>query len=71
MKTVFVVQHVHEIDEDNEDVKLIGVYSSMENAKKSVERLKLQPGFSETQEGFNIEKYTLNKDHWIDGYVTL
>ena len=32
---VFVVQHVHEIDEDDEDVKFIGVYSTEESARRA------------------------------------
>ena len=30
---VFVVQHLHELDDESEDVKLIGVYSSEEARK--------------------------------------
>lgn len=40
MKKVFVVQHVHELEEGNEDVKFVGVYSTHENAREAVERFK-------------------------------
>jgi hypothetical protein len=33
---VFVVQHAHEIEEDKEDVKFIGVYSTEESANAAV-----------------------------------
>ena len=45
MPSVYIVHHVHEITVDNEDVKLIGVYSSRENAQAAVERLSCVPGF--------------------------
>jgi len=68
---VFVVQHLHEMDDGEENVKMIGVYSTREIAEQAVERLKLQPGFSDIPEGFYIDPYPLDTDHWTDGYVTL
>jgi len=56
MDKVFVVQHVHEFDEDNEDVKFIGVYTSHTQAQKTIERLSNQPGFKDTPDGFNIDE---------------
>jgi len=68
---VFVLQHVHSIDEEHEDIKLIGVYASQEAAKQAVARMQLQPGFCDTPEGFAISTITLNKDYWEEGYVTM
>ena len=67
---VFVVQHIHEF-EDERDVKLIGVYSSEDAAKGAVARLRLQPGFLDTPDGFYVDRYTIDKDHWIDGFVSM
>jgi hypothetical protein len=69
MATVFVVQHVHEQQDGDEDVKLIGVYSSRETAAAAVARLRRQPGFSDTPEGFHVAEYRLDQDHWSEGYV--
>ena len=71
MKRVFILQHVHQLDNDNEDVKFIGVYSSRENAEDAVDRLSLQPGFRENRGGFDIDEYEIDADHWTEGYVTL
>jgi len=60
---VYILHHVHEIDTDNEDVKLIGVYSTENEAKKAIERLKGQPGFCENPQGFQIDRYTLDQDN--------
>lgn len=32
MKSVFLLQHLHEDLEENEDVKIIGIYSSKQEA---------------------------------------
>lgn len=69
-KIVYLVQHVHEMDDD-EDVKVIGIYSSQKNAEAAVERLKLIQGFKDAKEGFYIDEYKLDHDHWTEGYVTL
>ena len=68
---VYVVHHVHIFEEDDEDVKLIGVYSTMRHARAAVERLRLQPGFRDTPDGFSIDSYKLNQDHWGTGFITL
>ncbi len=70
-KTVFVLQHVHEMVDGSEDIKFIGVYSTNENAQKAVNRLRLESGFDRAPEGFCIDDYEVDKDHWTEGYVTL
>ena len=69
--TVFVLQHSHEFDDGTEDVKMIGVYSSRTRAEAAVARLKTVPGFASSPEGFVIDEYELDVDHWRDGFVTL
>lgn len=71
MREVFVVQHVHEFEDGNEDVKMIGVYSDRASAEAAVERLSLQPGFRDCPEGFHVDAYRLGEDHWTGGYVTI
>ena len=80
MTSVFVLQHVHVIPDGDEDVKMIGVYRSAAAARMAINRLKDQPGFKdlpgivepddESDEGFHISEYTLDKDSWADGYVS-
>lgn len=68
---VFVLQHVHVINDGEEDVQLIGVYSTRELAEQAVARLRSQPGFCDTPEGFSIDEYPVDQDHWTEGYVTV
>ena len=68
MERVFVLQHVHDLGEDKEDVKFIGVYRSHAAATMAVRRLSQAPGFKDTLDGFHIDTYELDKDHWVEGY---
>jgi hypothetical protein len=68
---VYVVQHVHEFEDGTEDVKLIGVYSTEERAKSAVARLSENPGFKETPKGFSVDRYLVDRDHWLGGFETV
>jgi homoserine kinase type II len=82
MSRVFLLQHLHLLNGDEEDVKTLGVYSSREEALAAVKRFRLLPGFSDMPdmanpslpgpaEGFSIDEYELNQDSWADGYSTV
>lgn len=66
-KKVYLVWHT---DPRDEDEKLTGVYSSREKAEQSIQRLKNQPGFKNSPEGFEICDYRLDKDQWTEGFIT-
>jgi hypothetical protein len=69
MASVFVLQHVHSREDGSEDVKFIGVYSSREKADAAVARLSRLPGFSDAPDGFHVDEYRVDQDHWVEGYV--
>lgn len=68
---VFVLQHVRVRAGEDEDVKLIGVYSTTEAAQAAVARLSRQPGFRDSTTGFHVDRYTIDKDEWTEGFVTV
>jgi hypothetical protein len=68
---LYVLQHVHSLEDGGEDVKFIGVYSSRANAQAAITRLSQAPGFSDAVAGFHIDEYQLDKDQWVEGYSTL
>jgi len=68
---VYVLQHVHSLADGEEDVKVIGVYSSRENAETAITRLGQAPGFADAMDGFHIDEYQVDKDQWAEGYSTL
>jgi hypothetical protein len=82
MSTVFVLQHCHVLPSGDDDSKLIGIYTTREAAEAAVARLRIQPGFRERPRivdaevdqdanGFYIDEYKIDEDHWREGYVTV
>jgi hypothetical protein len=52
-------------------VKVVGIYSSRPLAEAAMERTRLLPGFADEPEGFTIDEYEIDKDHWPRGFVRL
>ena len=71
MRVVFVVQHSHPSRTGDDETKFIGVFETRANAGNAIRRLRKQPGFIDTPRDFYIDKYTLNKSSWVEGYVTV
>jgi hypothetical protein len=69
--SVFILQHVYIREDGIEAVKFIGVYSSSEKAQATKTRLASLPGFANTPDGFHIDEYRLDQDHWAEGYVAV
>lgn len=71
MNVVFLLWHSHAIGDVETDDKLIGVYSSEAEAEAAKARTLQYEGFRDEPDGFLIEKYELNRDHWSEGYITV
>jgi homoserine kinase type II len=67
MDPVYVLQHAYQSSK-GEHIKMIGVYSSEQLAKDAINRLVKLPGFSKYPDGFHIDAYPLNRDHWSEGF---
>lgn len=52
----------------DQDVKIVGVYSSRERAEAAVSRARTLPGFRDHPDGFHIDVYHVDKDHWAGGF---
>jgi PhnO protein len=68
--TVFLLEHLHEYEDGGESVKTIGIYSARDAAQQAAERLRSQPGFRDAPDGFSIDPYTVDMDHWEEGYLS-
>ena len=67
---VHLLWFAKEMPEGEEDIELlIGVYSSVEEARAAIQRVKNKPGFADFQQGFEVCPYALDRDHWADGFV--
>ncbi len=67
---IFLLMHIFESSDGVRDHRIIGAYSSREDAERSAEKLKKQPGFVENPDGFTTLSYELGKDHWAKGMVS-
>lgn len=70
MQEVFILHHVHELTTGEEDIKLIGVYSTQQEAEDALNRVKDKPGFCDDIKGFTVNSYKLNRDGWTEGFFT-
>lgn len=61
---VFLLYHRNYMDDGYYDSKIIGVYSSYENATNRINTYKKLPGFSDYPSGFRIESFEISsKSH--------
>jgi hypothetical protein len=44
------------------------VYRTVEAARNAISRLDRMPGFRDYPDGFQIEEYELDADHWTAGF---
>jgi len=70
MNVVHLLSHIRGNDEYGDDAKLIGAYSSSDSASAAIDRLKERPGFADWPAGFTIDNYEIDKDHWVEGFLS-
>ena len=68
---VWLLWHIHVFSGGEEDVKLLGVFSTRQLALDAKKTLKSQPGFKQHPHGFIIEKYEIDKRQWTEGFITV
>ena len=68
MEPLFVL--LHSLPETGR-VKVVGIYSSRALAEAAEEQSRLLPGFADEPDGFSIEQYEVDQDHWPRGFVRL
>ena len=66
LSKVFLLYHSYGGNEEN--TKIIGVFSSRENADFKTSELSFRPGFRDHADGFGISEYSLDQSHWNDGF---
>jgi hypothetical protein len=55
----------------DEDVKIIGIYSSEDAADEAIARARLLEGFRKEPDCFIVKEFTVDEDKWTDGFVTV
>lgn len=55
-------------EEEGDNPKILGVYSTRERAEDRVGRARLLPGFRDEPDCFLVDGYELDTDEWSEGY---
>jgi hypothetical protein len=58
-------------EEDGDDVKLLGAYSTEALAADRIERARQLPGFRDEPGCFQVGRYTVDQDEWTEGFVSI
>lgn len=70
MTEVYVLYHTYgDEDEQEDNRKLIGIFSDRAKAVAAQEAVADQPGFRDYPDGFDIEEHRLNLLGWREGFV--
>ncbi|MEW2316701.1 hypothetical protein [Streptomyces bauhiniae] len=56
-------------ESDGDDVKLLGIYSSLQQVEERLRQARLLPGFRDEPDCFFHDPYELDKDGWTEGFV--
>jgi hypothetical protein len=67
----FLLWHVRELPEDEEDEKLLGVFSNALKAEHARDKAMGLPGFSDHPDGFRISEYRIDETQWTEGFVAV
>jgi hypothetical protein len=71
IETVFVLWHDYERPDQEENIKMLGVYSDKVKAEQAKSKAITKPGFIDHPDGFHIDEYRIDEPHWTEGFVTL
>jgi hypothetical protein len=58
-------------EEDGDDLKLLGVYSSKTQAEDRIQQARMLPGFRDEPDCFYINCHTVDQDEWNEGFVSI
>ena len=70
LQQVYLLWHTHELEDGESSDKLLGVYSTEEKARRRIAFALELPGFREAPAGFEVAPYVVDRDEWVEGYVT-
>ncbi|TQM83826.1 hypothetical protein FHX81_6254 [Saccharothrix saharensis] len=58
-------------EEDGDDLKIPGVYSTGARARERIERARTTPGFADEPDCFTVVRHVVDEDAWTEGFVTV
>ena len=70
MQKVYELHHTRDKGTADENDKKIGTYDSYQLAKDAINRIKDKPGFIDFSDDFQIIQDVINREGWLEGFVT-
>ena len=70
MQKVHYLHHTRDKGTEYEDDKKIGTFGSYQLAEEVINRIKDKPGFIDFPNDFQIVQSVLNREGWVDGFIT-
>ena len=70
LQQVYLLWHTHELEDGESSEKLLGAYSTEEKATSRIAAARKLPGFREAPAGFEVAPYVVDRDEWVEGFVT-
>ena len=58
-------------EQDGDDVKLLGVYSSRTHAEARIDAARHAPGFADEPDCFMVGEYVVDQDEWAEGFKSV
>jgi hypothetical protein len=68
---VYLLWHTRMLPSGDEDEKLLGVYSTEEHARQRIVDAGRLPGFRLYPDGFEVVRYCVDKDEWLEGFAEI
>ena len=56
-------------EEDGDDLKILGVYSTEARARERIERARTTPGFADEPDCFMVDRRVVDRDAWTEGFA--
>jgi predicted nucleotidyltransferase component of viral defense system len=63
-----MLEHERGLGDDVFETKVIGIYSSEEKAAEAIARLKVEEGFRDFLDGFEVYSFELDDTQWEEGF---
>lgn len=67
----YVLQHLREMPDGEESVKMLGVFSTERGGRAAIKLYRKLPGFKKHPDGFYLDQYSMDEMQWTSGFVTL
>jgi len=70
LNKVYMLLHIHLMEDRREDAKNLGIYSSKKKVFEEIKKYKTLAGFKDHPRGFHVYEYEIDKNLCEDDFIT-